>query len=252
MLTVTPWKGLNVSFGNSIIYSDVNPNPWYLIPVLFYNSVDAQKNNYDNNNGSNSQMFFDVCSRQIKHLAIYTCLYIDELKVSRILDPKHYNFTSWKVGLKLTDLPIQNLFFTAEWTKTNPMTYKHFIPAINFTNDGYNMGNYLRDNSQEIYVAFTYRPLKNLSVLLSYTYAEHGGEYAYSNDTGADPTALPVLQNLAWQNKEFQVAATYKIFNRIRCFIQYLNSQRNKDVLYEPQFMAGNTNTMITGVYVGL
>ena len=251
MLTITPWRGLNISLGNSIIYSDVNPNPWYLIPVLFYNSVDAQKNVYSNDNGSNSQMFFDVCSRQIRHLSLYACLYIDELKGSRITDPNHYNFTSWKLGLKLSDLPLQNLSFTAEWTKTNPLTYKHYIAATNFTNDDYNMGHYLRDNSQEIYVAATYKPLRNLVFLLSYTYAEHGGEYPYSGSTGEDITALPVLKNLTWQNKEFQLAVGYEIFNRVTCFLQYCNTHRQGDVRYSPSLMLGNTNTLVVGVSLG-
>ena len=251
ILTVTPWRGLNLSFGNSIIYSDVNPNPWYLIPVLFYNSVDAQRNVYSNYNGSNSQMFFDVCSRQINHLALFACLYIDELKISRILDPKQYNFTSWKLGMKLSDLPVSNFSFTAEWTKTNPLTYKHFIQTINFTSDSYNLGQYLRDNSQEIYLAVTYKPFRCLGFLFSYTYAEHGGEYSYIGNIGEEITALPVLKNLTWQNKEFQFAARYEFFNHATCFLQYCNTQRIGDIRYSPSFMHGNTNTLMVGVSLG-
>ena len=67
MFTFTPWKRLNISVGNSIVYSDMNVHPAYLIPVLFYKSVDHTLNQGIDN--QNSQMFFDVSSRQIKHLA---------------------------------------------------------------------------------------------------------------------------------------------------------------------------------------
>jgi hypothetical protein len=251
MLTVIPWRGLNISLGNSIIYSDINPDPYYLIPVLFYNSVDAEKNLYQNNNGSNSQFFFDISSRQIRHLSLYVTLYIDELKVSRIFDPEHFNFTSWKFGMKLADFPLQNLSFSAEWTRTNPLTYKHFIETTDFTSDMYNMGSWLRDNSQEIWLALTYKPIRGLSVQLSWEYGEHGAEYVYSNNTGVDLTTLPVLKNLTWKNNQLQMSVRYQVLNRISCYLQYSNDLREGDTGYEPSFMHGNTNTLCAGISLG-
>jgi hypothetical protein len=249
IFTVTPWKGLDISVGNSIIYSDVNPNPWYLIPVLFYNSVDAEKNNYNDYNGSNSQMFIDVCSRQIRHLKLYSCLFIDELKTSRIMDPNSYNFTSWKLGLMVNDLLLKNYSFTIEWTKTNPLTYKHFIPTINFENESYNLGQYMRDNSQEIFVALAFKPIQRLGFNLSFTLAQHGDEYIYT--TGKDLTTLPVLKNLTWQNKQLKLEARYMIVNKVACFLQYSITQEAGDIQYVPVVMRGSTNTLVAGISLG-
>ena len=251
MLTVTPFRGLDISVGNSIIYSDVNPNPWYLLPFLFYNSVDAEKNLYNNDNGSNSQMFFDICSRQIRYLTIYTSLFIDELKVSRIFDPDQYNFTSWKAGLQLNGFPFKNLSFTVEWTKTNPITYKHYIPTTDFETDKYCLGHYLRDNSQEVFLSFKYKPVKNLSLLLSWTWAEHGPDYTYDGDTGEEVTTLPVLKNLTWKLNEISVFAKYEFINRVSVFLEYAYTNRGEDVKYSAPLFYGITNTMIVGISMG-
>ncbi|MFT4806175.1 MAG: hypothetical protein ACI9YE_003406 [Psychroserpens sp.] len=40
MFTITPSKGLNISLGNSIVYSDNSLNLVYFIPFMFYKSVD--------------------------------------------------------------------------------------------------------------------------------------------------------------------------------------------------------------------
>ena len=107
MFTVTPWKKLNVSFGNSIVYSDMNVYPGYLIPIMFFKAIDHTVNaNIDN---QNSQMFFDISSMQINKLHLYTTLYIDELKTSRMFDSETHNFWSWKVGFKESNVLINNL-----------------------------------------------------------------------------------------------------------------------------------------------
>jgi hypothetical protein len=39
MFTVTPFERLNISVGNSIIYSEMNVQPIYMIPFMFFKSV---------------------------------------------------------------------------------------------------------------------------------------------------------------------------------------------------------------------
>ena len=249
MFTFIPWRGLNLSFGNSIIYSDDNIQPAFLIPFMFFNSIDATNSNINNEAGQNSQIFFDVSSRQIKYLHLWVTLFIDELKVSRIFDPDAFNWTSWKIGFRLNDFPIQNLSLTGEWTKTNPITYKHYIQTTTFTSNNYCMGNYLRDNSQEIYIAIGYKPLRGLHFNLSYTLAQHGDDYP--DDRSYDYSTLRFMKNKTWQNSEIALSARYEYTNNSYFFLQYLNSQREGDVKYQPEFMHGNTNSIVAGVNIG-
>jgi len=251
MFTLIPWKRLNISFGNSIIYSDVNINPVYLIPFMFFNAVDATKNDYINNGGSNSQLFFDISSRQIRHLHLYVTLFIDELKMSRVTDPDLQNFTSWKVGFKVSDFPVSNLSFTFEWTKTNPMTYKHYISTTTFASNNYNMGNYLRDNSREYYFALAYKPIRGLFVKASYTLAAHGDDYPYDYSIPFPLDGVPFIKNKTWQNSEIAVTARYEYTANGYFFLEYLNSSRMGEVAYQPGFMHGKTNTIVAGVNIG-
>jgi len=251
MFTLIPWKRLNISFGNSIIYSDVNINPLYLIPFMFFNAVDATRTGYVDAASSNSQLFFDISSRQIRHLHLYVTLFIDELKMSRVTDPDKQNFTSWKAGFKVSDFPISNLSFTFEWTKTNPMTYKHYISTTTFASNDYNMGNYLRDNSWEYYFALAYKPIRGLFVQASYTLAAHGDDYPYDHSIPLPVDGVPFIQNKTWQNSEVAVRARYEYTANAYFFLEYLNSSRIGDVAYQPGFMHGKTNTIVAGVNIG-
>ena len=250
MFTITPWKRLNISFGNSIIYSDVNINPLYLIPFMFFNAVDATRTGYVDAASSNSQLFFDISSRQIRHLHLYVTLFIDELKMSRVTDPDKQNFTSWKAGFKVSDFPVSNLSFTFEWTKTNPMTYKHYISTTTFASNDYNMGNYLRDNSREYYIALAYKPIRGLFFQASYTLAAHGGDYPYDHSIPLPVDGVPFLKNKTWQNSEIAVSARYEYTANAYFFLEYLNSARQGDVRYQPGLMHGKTNTIVAGVNV--
>ena len=251
MFTFIPWRGLNLSFGNSIIYSDINVNPLYLIPFLFYNAVDASKNNYSNDGGSNSQMFFNISSRQIKHLHLFVSLFIDEWKTSRVTDPNTSNFTSLKAGFKLSDFPVQNLSLIAEYTRTMPMTYDHYIATTTFASNDYVLGNYMRENSQEIYVALAWRPIRGLLINSSYTLAQHGDDVKYRYNAGYAVDGVPFLKNKTWQNSAFELSARYEFVNNGYFFVQYLNGEQQGDVKFNPAFMRGRTNTLLCGVNVG-
>ena len=140
------FKNLNISAGNSIVYSDENVNPAYLIPLFFYKSVDHSMTSGINN--MNSQMFFDISSRQIKNLHLYATMFIDELATSRFSKNDEWNFFSYKAGFRLTNLPVNNLSFTTEFTYTYPLAFQHYVPTLTFQNAGYNLGHYMKDNSQ--------------------------------------------------------------------------------------------------------
>jgi len=249
IFTLIPWRRLDISFGNSIIYSDVNIQPAFLIPFMFFNSIDAVNSDVNNDAGQNSQLFFDISSRQIRHLHLWVTLFIDELKVSRIFDRDALNWTSWKAGFRVSDFPLQNISFTAEWTKTNPITYKHYIQTTTFSSNDYCMGHYLRDNSQEIYLALAFKPFRGLHFNISYTLAQHGDDYP--DDRSYDYSTLRFMKNTIWQNSEIAVSARYEYTGNSYFFLQYLNSSRQGNVMYQPEFMHGKSNTIVAGVNIG-
>ena len=64
---IYPGRKFQFSIGNSIIYSDQDVQPAYLVPFSFYKTVDhAQTSTGSNFLGQNSQLFFNISSRNLK------------------------------------------------------------------------------------------------------------------------------------------------------------------------------------------
>ena len=208
IFTITPVKHLNISVGNSIVYDNDHINPAYLIPFLFYKSVDhSQTSGIDN---MNSQMFFDISSRNIKNLHLYVSLFVDEFSASRLTDDDEWNFVSWKTGFRLSNTPIQNLSFTTEFTYSYPLTYQHYVPTVTFQTQDYNLGHYLRDNSREWYFALDYKPIRALNIGVYFSDAIRGPDYT---ELGTDRVGNPPLASIEWQNTVIGMKASYQIIN---------------------------------------
>jgi hypothetical protein len=226
-------------------------NPLYLIPFMFYNSADATKNSYVDYAGSNSQLFFNISSRQIRHLHLFLSFYVDEWKTSRLLDEEENNFTSLKTGFCLDGFPVRNMALTAEYTRTQPMTYDHYLPATTFSSNDYSMGHYMRENSDELYLAVSFQPLRGILIDGSYTIARHGDDVPYELDAGYSVTRVPFLKNITWQNHAFALSARYEFVSNGYFFVRYMNTVREGDEKYQPDIMNGTTNSFMTGINVG-
>lgn len=246
MFTFTPIKNLNISAGNSIIYSDENINPAYIIPVFFYKSVDhSMTSGIDN---MNSQMYLDVSSRQVKHLHLYGTLFIDELSVDRFTKDEEWNFFSWKGGFRLTDLPLPNLSFTGEFTYTYPLVFQHYVPTLTFEMTGFNMGHYLRDNSREWYAAIDYKPIRALDIKVYFSDVVRGPDYS---ETGGNRLGNPPIDSIAWKNSTFGLKADYQVINDVYVWLSVFRSDISGDPRWNPVFFRGKKNNLNVGVTVG-
>jgi len=216
MFTFTPVRGLDLSVGNSIIYAEETVQPVYFIPFAFYKSIDHTLTKGLGLENQNSQVFMNFSSRNIKHLHLFTSIFIDDLMWSRFTSSNtERNPISFKVGAELSNFPIDNLSLIGEFTQTNIITYKHFVPALTWASNGYNLGSYLGDNSREIYLAMTYKPIRGLDLSLSYVNAKHGNEYNYINENDIIKPILsqPVLKDVTWSNNTVGLNAQYEIVN---------------------------------------
>ncbi len=248
--TFKPWKSFNVSLGNSIVYSDMDVHPAYLTPLFFYKSVDHHLNGMSNITGQNSQMFFDLSVRSIKHTHLYITLFLDELSMKNMFDPqKHSNFFSLKTGFRLSNFPISNLSLTAEYTRTNPQAYEHIIETTTFTSNRFNLGHYLRENSQEVFVSLQYRPYKTLKIESSYALAQKGPLLA-NNQTGR--LGLKFLETVVWEANTFELKGIWQFINDgYLSFAGQYGSIRG-DKTYTPTHLWGNQLTFVFGLTFGL
>ncbi len=203
-------KATWLSVGNSIVYSDMDAHPAYLIPFMFYKSIDHTVNWGIEN--QNSQMFINLSIRRIKHLHLYGSFFIDEWSFSRVNDPKSFNFTSQKAGINLSNWPLKNLSFKYEYTQSTPITYKHRVSTTTYESNGYNLGWFMRDNSQNIYASLEYKALKNLNVSLFYDQSIHFNDFVYK--TGYEDT-LSIRKDKSWESTQMGLKIRYQIVNNI-------------------------------------
>jgi hypothetical protein len=251
IITFTPWKGLDLSFGNSIFWSDVI-KVGYLVPFNLYKSVDQTLKGsvaYTDhmNVNDDGHLFFTLSSNNIKHVHLYLSLWIDDWVSSYIFDSKKHNCLSWKFGMGIFDLPVKNLSLLAEASINRPRVYQEYNPVNSYANDDYNLGNYLRDDSWELFVSLNYKPIRGLSVSAAYNIAQRGG-YVYMKD---DYTTYPLAKNLVYNNQVITLDARYQILTNASVYLGYKYQQHTGDVQYLPELFHGNTSTLTAGVQLG-
>ncbi len=260
MYTFRPWPNLYLSLGNSIIYSDIGFHPAYLIPFSFFKSIDHTLNKGIDN--QNSQVFFNVSSRQIKYLNLFASFYIDELSVFRITDPDRNNFYSAKAGFSLRGWPLKDLTLTSEFTHTNPLTFKHRLPATTFEMNRINLGHYLIDNAQELYIGLRYNLIGASNLQVQYSQARKGNDYQYNFNGPYAIDEFPILQDETWTRELLRFRLNYYPFPNMRCFAEYQYSNVQaydvdgvsaEDYLerFGPEYLHGETNTFIIGIGIG-
>ena len=240
LLTFKPIRGLDISFGNSIIYAERTPQAVYFIPIAFYKGLDKLLTRGVSTENQNSQIFFTVSSRNIKHLHLYASIYFDEVQFARfnIKNPSNNPF-SYQFGFSVTNFPLKNLSVMGEFTRTNIINYKHSIEELTYTSNGINLGHYLGDNSQDIYVALAYKPVKGLNIKAYYVNATKYRDFEYFNHNidvrsgvsveKAILTQKPFKQK-SWTNQTVALNAVYEVFNNIYA---HINLQYNQSKGYD-------------------
>lgn len=268
MLTIHPIDKLDFSMGNSIIYSEDNIEPAYLIPLMFYKSVDHTLTR-DQTENQNSQVFFNVSSRNIKHLHLYGSLFIDEYSYTRLSNAQT-NPISYKAGFRLSNYPFKNAALTAEYTQNEIITYKHSISSLDYTSNGYLLGSYLGDNAQELYVALQVKPISRLQLKLSYTDAQKGNDYQYIREDILNIISQPFMKDVVWENKTVSLKGTYEVFNNAYASLQVdFSNITASDVkgplttgefyskgtdylnMYTPKYLQGKQTTITVGLNYG-
>lgn len=256
MFTITIIKHLNFSFGNSIVYSD-DIQLGMFTPVLFYKSVDhtltGQGSNYS---GQNSQMFFDISSRNLKYYHFYTSLFIDEIALGRALDQnQHSNFISFKIGGAVSHPALYGTTFIAEYTRTNPVVYRHFVTTTTFASNNFTLGHYLLDNAQEIYLGIKCRPIAQLYLETGITNIQKGIQYDYTGQNKSG-LGLPFLASTVYESNTITFKARYEVINDayIVAGVSLIDNKGTKAKDYVTPFYYGkdgNTVTLYAGFNIG-
>ena len=228
MFTFSPIRQLSFSFGNSIVYAERSPQAIYFIPIAFFKSLDHLMTKGLGTENQNSQMFFTISTRNLKHLHVYGSVFVDEFKLARLKksNPEH-NIVSWLVGFNWSGWPVTGLSLKGEFQRTNSLTYDHSIPTLTYASNSYNLGHYMGGNSQTIFAELQYKPVRGLSLKINYTCDTKYNVYDYIRSINSEIIAYKPFDERTWQNDIFGFDATYEIFNNCYAVInfQYNNAR---------------------------
>ena len=245
LFTFKPIKYIHFSIGNSIIYSERNVQAAYFIPIAFFKSLDHLLTKGINSENQNSQVFASVTIRPTDHLRLYGTFFLDEFKAARVSPKnKENNPFSYLVGFQWSGWPVNGLSLKGEFMRSYIATYTHSISVLDYTSNTYNMGHYMGDNAQSIYVGLSYRPTRSLRLTLDYTQDTKYRKYDYirryiAGTRVENPIiAQKPFSEKIWRNDELKFRAIYEVFN---------NCYAHVDIIYNHARTYSPTSPRIIG-----
>lgn len=249
-VTIMPIDGLNISIGESIVYSD-QLEISYLIPVMFFRLADHYLSRHYNSAGSNAQFFGSISSRNhISNTHLYATLFIDEITISGLFDSyKRRNQLGLTVGASVSDLPIENLLLTLEYTRINPFAYVHFIQTTTYQSASYTLGHWMGHNADQLYASIEYRFIRGLKAKLWGQYIRKGSEGELRQQhIQPQPSFLFGLRN---NFSYFGGALQYEFLHELFAKLEF-QSTKSSNQLDDNSFVDNTINEFYFSVYYGL
>lgn len=216
-IILTPVKGLDISLGESIIYSD-KLEIGYLIPINFFRLMDHYLSSANNNAGGNAQFFLGLSSRNhLRNTHLYGTWFIDEFTVEGMFDKeKQRNQFGFSLGGSLTDLPVDNLTVVLEYTKIFPFVYSHYIPTQLYTNSSYVLGDWMGNNADRVYASLNYHFIRGLQAAIWAQYVRKGesGTPQEQYSQPQPPFLFGLRNNYTWFGLDVKYEITHEFFVR--------------------------------------
>lgn len=220
-LNFFPVKGLSLSVGESMVYSD-GLDIGYLFPLMFFKVYDQYSGRNQINAGANAQFFFQASSRNhLRNTHLYATLFIDEIRSSTMFDKqKSRNQLGYTLGASVADIGIPNLTLGAEYTRLNPFVYKNLIPAQTYRNQNHLLGDWMGDNADRIVAYATYTPLPRVKTTLQFQKTRKGNIDSLEDQYYAEPQPA-FLTNLERKDKQVLLRVSYEWINNLYFDAQY-------------------------------
>jgi hypothetical protein len=251
LLTVTPIDNLDISFGNSTIYSgDLRSE--FFIPFLYYKVMDHNLGLGDVDD-SNGQIYFDVSSRNLQYYQFYGTLFIDCGSVRGLLSGDfHEWWGGYTLGAKKVNVFVPNLDITIEYTKIGPWVYEHKYDTETYKTIGYVLGDWLGQNADQLRIQADYKYNRPLTIHLYLERLRKGGltdiAAAYFS-TISEPFLYGPLR------KDFRMGLNldYEIIHDLNVAGSYEYSQiTDEDKTRTPEYLLGDKNSLSLTISLGL
>jgi len=251
MLTISPNDWMDISLGNSIVYSgDLRPE--FFIPFMFFKFLDHNTGRGDIEDG-NGQMYFDFSVKYPENYHFYSTVFIDVTEIRNILNGEFYNtWFGYTLGSKKVDLLIPNLDVLLEWTHISPWVYEHKDETTNYKHLNYYLGHWLGQNSDQLRFQLNYKILRGLNVSAFIERLRKGGlldiYYAYEA-----PLDLEFLYSPLRKDINFGFTASYEYLHDLIFKFGYNHSTVSDDQIGRtPEFLLGEKENIFLQIFYGL
>lgn len=246
MIDISLFKGVDISIGESIVYSDKGPLLLYLIPIAFFKAGE-----WYNRDKDNIQLFGSLDLNVIKNVNAYFSLFIDELNTDNLFDPdKSHRQVAFTSGFHLYDIPLTNFDLTAEYSRVNPYVYNHKYPATSFTNNGFDLGHWIGQNADDLYFELGYTPMHSLRMNIFSEAYRKGARGSIEDQYSVDQGKKSFLFDLQYVEHSFGLAGRYQPLRDV--FLDLRIKVRNiKDTMY-PEMNQSNQVEYFMAASLGL
>lgn len=230
MLEFSPWDGVDIALGESEVYGSRDPELIYLIPIMFFKAAEHWMGDLDN-----SQFFLSVDLNVIRNMNFYTSLFIDEFTTEDFYRAnKQRNQLGFTVGTRVYDTFLPNSKILVEYTRLNPWVYNHKYPDATFQSHSVDMGHWLGQNSDVLFVQTLYQPKRNLSVGVQFESWRKGGkDSTYKQYRLPTPT---FLYSPRTKSQSFGIVGKYEVVRDMIIDFYLLRSR------YTSELNAGTTD----------
>jgi len=154
-MNVTKW--LNVGLFEGVVFGRSNRFEFgYLVPVIFYRSIEQQGGSVDN-----SVAGIDFKANALKHFQFYGQFLLDEFNLQQIRRGDGWWANKWglQIGARYIDaFTIKNLDLQVEMNSVRPFTYSHRDSVANYTHYNQPLAHPLGANFNEWIGIARYQP----------------------------------------------------------------------------------------------
>jgi hypothetical protein len=251
LLTVTPIDNLDISVGNSTIYSG-ELRPEFFIPFLYYKVMDHNLGLGDVDD-SNGQIYFDVSSRNLQYYQFYGTLFIDCGSIRGLLNGDfHEWWGGYTLGAKRVNVLIPNLDITVEYTKIGPWVYEHKYDTETYKTIGYVIGDWLGQNADQLRIQADYKYNRPLTFHMYLERLRKGG----LTDIAAayfSTISEPFLYGPLRKDYRIGVSLDYEIIHDLNVTGSYEYSRiTDEDKTRTPEYLLGDKNSLYLTISLGL
>lgn len=171
-LEIAPWNNFKFAFSEMLYYGETDPKLIYFIPVMFFWSAQHQTNDQDN-----EEICFDIGWSPSDVFNLYGSLVVDDIRLTKIFDKnKALNYIGYQIGSELIEPFISGLDFQIEYTHINPWVYTHKFAVNRATSDGYLMGYWSGQNSDNLFLELKYDLGINESISINFSHYRKGAQ----------------------------------------------------------------------------